>query len=141
MIKQVDQLKIGTVLNNKEITEIFHCQFEGGIRKSKKLNLPVLINDPKYGLYDNRWEGDTLYFTAIGRRGDQSLDSPWQNKDLNHSKENQQKLYLFDKQTPSHYEYKGEVEIIDDPFKEQQKEQAKGDVNAFYLSFLPDKEE
>ena len=42
MPKNIDSLEIGTILNNKEITEIFHCQYEGGIRKSKKLNLLVL---------------------------------------------------------------------------------------------------
>ena len=115
------KLEKGTVINNKQITEIFHCQYEGGIRKSKKLNLLVLINDPKYGLYDNRWEGDTLYFTAIGRKGNQSLDSPWQNRDL--AQANGQKLYLFEKLKPSHYEYVGEVIKAGKPFKEKQKDE------------------
>lgn len=119
---KIDDLKMGTILNNKEITEIFRCQYEGGIRKSKKLNLLVLINDPKYGLYDNRWEDDILYFTAIGRNGDQSLDQPWQNRDLAHANANDMKLYLFEKQKPSHYEYKGEVEIAGDPFQEKQQD-------------------
>lgn len=119
---KIDNLKTGTILNNKEITEIFRCQYEGGIRKSKKLNLLVLINDPKYGLYDNRWENDVLYFTAIGRKGDQQLDQPWQNRDLAHADENDMTLYLFEKQKPSHYEYKGEVEIGDEPFQENQKD-------------------
>lgn len=122
MTKKIENLEIGTSLNNKEITEIFHCQYEGGIRKSKKMNLLVLINDPKYGLYNNRWEDDTLYFTAIGRTGDQSLEKPWQNRELNHYKENEQKLYLFEKLKPSHYEYKGEVEVVDEPFQEKQKD-------------------
>lgn len=63
MTKHPRSLTRGTVLNNKEITEIFHCQYEGGVRKSKKLNLLVLVNDPKDGLYNNRWKDDILYFT------------------------------------------------------------------------------
>lgn len=131
MPKNIDSLEIGTILNNKEITEIFHCQYEGGIRKSKKLNLLVLINDPKYGLYQNRWEEDTLYFTAIGRTGDQTLEKPWQNRELNHYKENNQKLYLFEKLKPSHYEYKGEVEAVDEPFQETQKDAEDKERNVY----------
>ena len=125
------KLEKGTVVNNKQITEIFHCQYEGGIRKSKKLNLLVLINDPKYGLYDNRWEGDTLYFTAIGRKGDQSLNSPWQNRELAHAEENGQKLYLFEKLKPSHYEYVGEVEKAGKPFKEKQADEEGKERNVY----------
>ncbi|PMB83583.1 hypothetical protein [Dolosicoccus paucivorans] len=132
MTQTVKDLKVGTVLNNKEITEIFRCQFEGGIRKSKTLNLLVLVNDPKYGLYDNRWEGDTLYFTAIGRKGDQTLDAPWQNRELAHYKDNGQSLYLFEKLKPSHYEYKGEVEVDGKPFKETQKD-SEGDKRTVYV--------
>lgn len=122
MSQKIKDLKLGTILNNKEITEIFRCQFEGGIRKSKKLNLLVLVSDPKYGLYNNRWEDDTLYFTAIGRKGDQTLDAPWQNRELADYKENGQKLYLFEKLKPSHYKYKGEVEVDGKPFTETQKD-------------------
>lgn len=39
---------------------------------------------------------------------------------MNHYKENDRKLYLFEKIKPSHYEYKGEVEAIGKPFQEQQ---------------------
>lgn len=122
MTKSIDRLELGRILNNKEITEIFRCQYEGGLRKSKKLNLLVLVNDPKYGLCNNRWEDDTLYFTAIGRKGDQSLDEPWQNRELNYYKEIGQSLYLFEKLKSSNYKYKGEVEVVDKPFKEKQKD-------------------
>lgn len=132
MAKTIDDLKTGTILNNKEITEIFHCQYEGGIRKSKKLNLLVLIDDPKTDLYQNRWEEDLLYFTAIGRKGNQSLEKPWQNRDLTHYKEENMKLYLFEKQKPSHYAYKGEAKVIDEPFQEKQKD-IEGDTRTVYV--------
>ena len=132
MPKEINSLKIGTILNNKRITETFHCQYEGGIRKSKKLNLLVLINDPKYGLYQNRWQNDLLYFTAIGRTGDQNLENPWQNRELNHHKENNQKIYLFEELKPSHYEYKGEVETVKEPFQEKQTD-AEGKERKVYV--------
>lgn len=77
------------------------------------------MNAPKFGLYNNRWEGDTLYFTAIGRNSDQTLEEPWQNLKLSNYKEKCQKLYLFEKQKPSHYEYQAEVEMVDSPFTEK----------------------
>lgn len=123
MTKEIKDLEKDAILNNKEITEIFHCQYEGGVRKSKKMNLLVLINDPKYGLYQNRWKDDILYFTAIGRKGNQSLEQPWQNRDLAHYKENKMKLYLFEKQKPSKYAYKGEVQVVDEPFQEKQEDE------------------
>ena len=95
------------------------------------MNYSGLINDPKYGLYQNRWEEDTLYFTAIGRTGDQTLEKPWQNRELNHYKENNQKLYLFEKLKPSHYEYKGEVEAVDEPFQETQKDAEDKERNVY----------
>lgn len=125
------ELKVGTILNNKQITEVFHCQYEGGIRKSKKLNVLVLINDPKYGLYQNRWKENVLFFTAIGRKGEQSLQEPWQNRELAHSEENGQKLFLFEKQKPSHYEYKGEVKKDGEPFTEKQQDEEGKERNVF----------
>lgn len=135
MSEKISSLKVGTIMNNKEITEIFHCQFEGGIRKSKKLNLLVLINDPKYGLYDNRWKKDVLYFTAIGRKGNQTLNDPWQNRELTEHVENEQKLYLFEKQKPSHYEYMGEVEQVGKPFKEKQEDEESNERDVYVFPF------
>ena len=140
MSETIHSLKPGTILNNKEITEVFHCQFEGGIRKSKKLHLLVLVNDPKYGLYDNRWEKNTLYFTAIGRKGNQSLEEPWQNRELAHCEENNQNLYLFEKQKPSHYEYKGQVKKDGEPFKEKQKDEEGHEREVFVFPLKLEKE-
>lgn len=50
------------------------------------------------------------------------MDQPWQIRDLSHADENDMILYLFEKQKPSHYEYKGEVEIAVEPFREKQKD-------------------
>ncbi len=101
----------GMVLNNKQITEVFGCQFEGGIRKSKKNHLLVLINDLAQSLYQNRWEKDVFYFTAIGKKGNQSLETPWQNRDLSQVNIAGQRVFLSEKLKPAHYLFQGEVVV------------------------------
>lgn len=124
-------LPLNTVLTNKEITEIFGCQFEGGIRKSKKNHLLVLINDSNQRLYQNYWENGTLYFTSIGKEGDQSLASPWQNRELSQVHESQQRTFLFNKLKPAHYQYLGEV-TVGTPQESQQKD-SNGQMRRVYL--------
>lgn len=130
MLNQLN-LPLKTILNNKEITEIFGCQFEGGIRKSKRNHLLVLINDPNQTLYQNSWDGETLYFTAIGKEGDQSLMKPWQNRELFQVREQHQTVFLFNKLKPAHYQYLGEV-TVGKPQEGQQKD-SHGKIRRVYL--------
>lgn len=120
----------GMVLNNKQITEVFGCQFEGGIRKSKKNHLLVLINDPAQSLYQNRWEKDVFYFTAIGKKGNQSLETPWQNRDLSQVNIAGQRVFLFEKLKPAHYRFQGEV-VVGQPVTEIQPDEAGHDREVF----------
>lgn len=120
----------GMVLNNKQITEVFGCQFEGGIRKSKKNHLLVLINDLAQSLYQNRWEKDVFYFTAIGKKGNQSLETPWQNRDLSQVNIAGQRVFLFEKLKPAHYRFQGEV-VVGQPVTEIQPDEAGHDREVF----------
>ena len=129
----------GMVLNNKQITEVFGCQFEGGIRKSKKNHLLVLINDPSQTLYQNRWEKGCLYFTAIGKYGDQSLAKPWQNRDLAQANVNKQRVFLFEKLKPAHYRFQGEVQV-GIPFTEIQPDASGQDRQVFVFPIRLKKE-
>ena len=63
----------GDVLTNEEIGRRFVVGNMGGMRRSNKRNLLVLISDPFKGLYQDRWEGEVLHYTGMGPRGDQSL--------------------------------------------------------------------
>jgi 5-methylcytosine-specific restriction protein A len=53
----------------------------GGMRRSLATNSLVLVSDHTKGIYDDRWEGNICYYTAMGLKGDQHLTS--QNKTVN----------------------------------------------------------
>lgn len=44
------------------------------MRKSNTHNCLVLISDHTKGLYEDRWYGDDLHYTGMGKTGDQVLD-------------------------------------------------------------------
>ena len=65
----------GDVLTNEEIGRRFVVGNMGGMRRSNKRNLLVLISDPFKGLYQDRWEGEVLHYTGMGpsRRSEPDL--------------------------------------------------------------------
>jgi len=69
----IEDLKIDQILENKEIAEIFLCSNQGGIRKSKKTNTIVLLAKFNNCSYQHRKEGDILYFTGMGKKGNQEM--------------------------------------------------------------------
>src|SRR6266478_2064250 len=64
----------GDVLTNEEIGRRFLVGNMGGMRRSTKRNLLVLISDPFKGLYQDRWDGEVLHYTGMGPTGHQSLN-------------------------------------------------------------------
>lgn len=87
-------LKPNQTISNKEMQEIFGCGNMGGMRKSNLTNSLVLISDYTKNLYEDRWIENTLHYTGMGKRGDQTLCS--QNKTLYYSNENGVLIYLFE---------------------------------------------
>lgn len=110
----------GTVMTNKQISALFACGIEGGMRKSKKNHCLVLIANHVKDLYDDKWHNDILYFAGMGKKGDQSLDYR-QNKTLYNSKNDGTLLFLFEVFKEGEYTYYGQVCLIDEPFEEHQK--------------------
>ena len=108
----------GEVLTNDEISQRFDVGNMGGMRRSKKRNLLVLISDPFKGLYQDRWEGDVLHYTGMGQTGDQSLTSA-QNRTLNKSPTTQIPVHLLEAMEPFKYTYAGEVELVGIPYQEE----------------------
>jgi hypothetical protein len=53
----------GDVLTNAQIARRFAVGNMGGMRRSRKRNLLLLISDPFKGLYQDRWEGDVLHYS------------------------------------------------------------------------------
>lgn len=66
--------KIGQIIKNQELTKKFEVGNSGGMRYSKKNNILVIICDHTKNLYDDKWKGDILHYTGMGKKGDQDLD-------------------------------------------------------------------
>ena len=67
-------LTVGNNINNDQLTEIFKCSPQGGMRKSNTTNTLVLVSDNTRGIYEDRWINDILHYTGMGLEGDQSLE-------------------------------------------------------------------
>ncbi len=109
----------GDVLTNEETSGRFGVGNMGGMRRSTKRNLLVLISDPFKGLYRDRWEGDVLHYTGMGPTGHQSLTYA-QNRTLNESPATEIPVHLLEALEPYKYTYAGEVELISTPYEEEQ---------------------
>lgn len=66
-------LKIGQILKNSEIVEIFKCGNMGGMRRSKTTNTLVIVSDYTKGIYHDKWIGGVLHYTGMGKSGDQDI--------------------------------------------------------------------
>lgn len=108
-------LKIGQVLSNKEIMEVFKCGNAGGMRRSKKTDTLVLIADHTKMLYSNDWIDGVMHFSGMGKYGDQDIN--WgQNITLARSNITGVGLFLFEVEKPREYIYRGRVILIDKPY-------------------------
>ena len=59
-----------------------------------KEELCIIISDHTKSLYDDKWYGDTLHYTGMGKTGDQTLTS--QNRTLAESDHNGVEVHLFE---------------------------------------------
>ncbi len=111
-------LKVDDVVSSRTIVDLFRVGNMGGMRRSHTTNSLVLISDHTKGIYDDRWEGDTLYYTGMGLQGNQSLTA--QNKTVYESSYNKIVMHLFEVHIPRQYRYRGEVVLGRTPFQEEQ---------------------
>ncbi len=113
----------GSVLTNEEIGRLFAVGNMGGMRRSTRRNLLVLISDPYKGLYQDRWEGEVLHYTGMGPEGDQDINYS-QNRTLTQSPDTGISVHLLEALDPQKYTYGGEVGLAGDPYQEEQLDQA-----------------
>ena len=118
----IPPLKIGDVINNKTLTEMFQVANMRGMRYSSYYNVLVLISNhylkrinPILNPYDDKWIGNVLYYTGEGTKGDQSLSG--QNWRLYYKKYDALYLFeVFDKKNDKQlYTYQGPVELAGTP--------------------------
>lgn len=108
----------GMAFTNSELMDIFEVSNTGGIRKSNKNNLLVIIVDHTKSTYQDRWEKDILHYTGMGLKGDQKLES--QNKTIAESNSNDIEMYLFEVFVTNKYLYQGKVKLGGKPYIEDQ---------------------
>ncbi|MGJ7912612.1 HNH endonuclease [Neobacillus sp. LXY-1] len=111
-------LKLGQTLNNNQISEVFKCSTQGGMRRSHATNTLVIISDHTK-LYEDKWIGKIFYYTGMGKKGHQSLTFA-QNKTLSESNTNGVAVHLFEVLRPTEYVYTGQVVLAGEPYQEEQ---------------------
>ncbi|WP_300411216.1 hypothetical protein [Lagierella sp.] len=112
-------LKIGQIIKNSDIIEIFKCGNMGGMRRSKKTNTLVLVSDYTKGLYFDKWIDGVLHYTGMGKLGDQDIN--WaQNATLAESDFNGVDVHLFEVIDPAEYIYCGRIELVKEPYIDKQ---------------------
>ena len=121
----------GDVLTNEEIGRRFVVGNMGGMRRSTKRNLLVLISDPFKGLYQDRWDGEVLHYTGMGPTSHQSLTYA-QNRTLADSPKTKIPVHLLEALDPLKYTYAGEVELAGAPYQEEQLDDA-GQVRKVWM--------
>jgi 5-methylcytosine-specific restriction enzyme A len=120
----ISDLVIGQVYHNQEISKAFKCSTQGGMRRSHATNTLVIFSDHTKGIYEDKWiindDGEEiLLYTGMGQEGDQDIEFG-QNKTLNESRSNGVRVYLFEAFKSGEHVFKGQVELVQDPYTEVQ---------------------
>ncbi len=114
------KFEIGQTVTHSDIIAEFQCGNMGGMRRSKATNSLIIISDYTKGLYEDKWFGDMLHYTGMGKNGDQDL-SFMQNKTLDQSDTNGVEVHLFEVLVPTEYIYRGIVSLAGKPYQEMQR--------------------
>ncbi len=113
--------EIGATVSNQDICAEFKCSNMGGMRRARATNTLVIISDYTKSIYDDKWYGDTLHYTGMGKVGDQVLDGN-QNRTLFESDSNNVSVHLFEVIEATRYIYHGPVSLASTPYQEIQKD-------------------
>jgi len=120
----ISDLVIGQVYRNQEIATAFKCSTQGGMRRSHATNTLVIFSDHTKGIYEDNWiindnGEEVLLYTGMGQEGNQDIEFG-QNKTLNESRSNGVRVYLFEAFKSGEHVFKGQVELVQDPYTEVQ---------------------
>lgn len=117
----IEALEPGVVINNATLCEVFKCSSQGGMRRSHATNTLVLVSDHSdpNNVYEDKWEGEILYYTGMGQEGNQDINFA-QNRTLADSNSNGVVVYLFEVFESSQYTYRGIVKLVGEPFQIQE---------------------
>ena len=118
----VPSFPIGSIISNQQLRSEFQCGNMGGMRRSHATNTLVIISDHTKSLYDDKWFGNQLHYTGMGKLGDQTLTS--QNKTLADSNTNGVEVHLFEVLKATQYIYHGVVKLCGAPYQETQPDES-----------------
>jgi hypothetical protein len=113
-------LKYGDVLSNHDISRIFSVCAQRGIRYSGSLHkgirhivlITVLQKTPEESTrnpYNDRVEGDFLFYTGEGRVGDQKMERG--NLALKRQLDDGYPIFVFEKKGPGRYMFLGQYTV------------------------------
>lgn len=114
----VPSFKVGDIVSNQQICNEFKCFNACGMRPSKTTNTLVIVSDHTKSLYEDKWFGDELHYTGMGKRGNQALTR--QNRTLAESNTNGVEVHLFEVLEPAQYIYQGVVKLSGEKYQEVQ---------------------
>ena len=114
----VPDFPVGSIVTNQQISAAFRCGNMGGMRRSHATNTLVIISDYTKSIYDDKWFGNELHYTGMGKIGDQLLDK--QNRTLAESGTNGVSVHLFEVFEAMQYTYHGVVRLSGEPYQEIQ---------------------
>lgn len=114
----VPSFSVGDTVTHQELCTEFKCGNMGGMRRSHATNTLVIISDHTKALYDDKWYGNNLHYTGMGKSGNQTLNS--QNRTLAESDTNGVDVHLFEVLKPTQYIYHGIVKLCGEPYQETQ---------------------
>ena len=129
-------LKIGQIIKNADIVEIFKCGNMGGMRRSRTTNTLVIVSDYTKGLYHDKWIGGILHYTGMGKVGDQDIH--WaQNATLAESDYNGVDVHLFEVIDAGEYIYCGRAELMSKPYTDVQPDEYGNDRKVWIFPIRP----
>ncbi|UNU74160.1 hypothetical protein LU293_04515 [Moraxella nasovis] len=113
---------VGAILTHDELISTFSVANTGGMRRSLKNNVLVLIHKHD-SVYHDRWQNGVLLYTGMGLHGDQDMNAS-QNKTLAQSRTNGVNVLLFSSKYANEYKFEGEVALAADPYYETQQDES-----------------
>lgn len=126
----LSKLDLGSVINNEALVRMFGVGIMGGMRRNVERNHLVIVSDHTKSLYEDRWEGQILHYTGMGKLGPQTLTA--QNRTLYGSRETKIKVYLFEVFKQGRYVFHGEVALAGAPYLERQPD-SKQDLRSVWM--------
>ena len=120
----LNDLVKGSIYNNKELSSIFKCSTQGGIRISSKNKTATLISHSAssinpYNDSEIKEDGSFIY-TGMGLKGNQLVKPSNQNGKVGFSKDNGYRLFYFISINKNKYKFIGEVKLTEDYYFEDE---------------------